>query len=88
LVEMLRTWHARGRALVLISHDLQLPAALGGRVIALRAGRVAADGAAEAILVPSCLATIYDTHFEIAETASGQKVILPDWWQTPRASLS
>ena len=32
----------RGRALVLISHDLQLPAALGGRVIALRAGRIVA----------------------------------------------
>lgn len=81
LVAMLRAWHARGRALVLISHDLQLPAALGGRVIALRAGRVVDDGPATEVLAPNRLSKIYDTYFEIAETRMGRTVVLPDFRQ-------
>jgi iron complex transport system ATP-binding protein len=59
LVGILRGWHAAGRGVVLVSHDLQLPAALGGRVIAMRAGQVIADGPAEQILAPETLAAVY-----------------------------
>lgn len=80
LVRLLRAWNERGRALVLISHDLQLPAALGGRVIALRGGRITADGPADEVLDPDRLDDVYRASFEVAETADGRRVILPAWW--------
>ncbi|MGE0480293.1 MAG: ABC transporter ATP-binding protein [Phycisphaerae bacterium] len=79
LVRLLRAWHARGRAVVLVSHDLQLPAALGGRVVALREGRAVADGLAEALLRPEQLAPIYGTKFERAETTGGRVLCVPHW---------
>ena len=80
LVRLLQDWHRAGRGVVLISHDLNLPAALGGRVIALRGGRIVADGPAEEILQPERLAEIYETTFESATTADGRRVALPRWW--------
>ncbi len=80
LVDLLRNWHTRGRGLILISHDLQLPTALGGRVIALREGRIVADGSADEILTPTRLAEVYDTGFELCETSSGRKLVVPNWW--------
>jgi iron complex transport system ATP-binding protein len=67
LVRILRGWHAAGRGLLLVSHDLQLPAALGGRVIALRGGQVVADGPAEQVLAPETLGGVY-----------GSRVVAPD----------
>ena len=80
LVRLLQAWHRAGRGIVLISHDLNLPAALGGRVIALRGGRTVADGPADGILRPERLAEIYETTFEAATTADGRRVALPRWW--------
>ena len=82
LVGLLRAWHGRGRGLILISHDLQLPAALDGRVLALRGGRIVADGRAREILTPDWLAEVYDASFEIAETADGRQIVLPNWWNS------
>ncbi|MFQ5807619.1 MAG: ABC transporter ATP-binding protein [Phycisphaerae bacterium] len=86
LARLLRRWRDSGRALLLISHDLQLPAALGGRVIALREGEIAADGEAVEILTPARLAEVYDASFEVAETADGRRVVLPNWWKSETAS--
>jgi iron complex transport system ATP-binding protein len=80
LVGLLRAWHAHGRALILISHELQLPAVLGGRVIALREGRIAADGEAAEILAPEPLSGVYGAMFEFAQTPTGRQVVLPKWW--------
>lgn len=80
LVHLLLRWHERGRTLVLISHDLQLPAALGGRVVALREGRIVADGPADEVLDPDRLREVYGASFEMAETADGRRVVLPAWW--------
>lgn len=87
LVGLLRAWHARRRGLILISHDLQLPSALGGRVIALKEGRIVADGDAEEILAPDRLAEVYGAAFESAETADGRRVVLPKWWAPETAPL-
>lgn len=88
LVRILRGWNRSGRALLLISHDLQLPAALGGRVVALRGGRVAADGPAEEVLTVERLAEIYAAHFRVATTAADQPVVLPDWWRAGESDPS
>lgn len=84
LVGLLRDWHQRGRGLILISHDLQLPAVLGGRVVALREGRIVADGDAAEILVPDRLGEVYGAAFELAEIPSGRRIVLPNWWDPDR----
>lgn len=77
LLLVFREWHARGRGLILVSHDLYLPAALGGRVVAVHDGEIAADGAADEILVPDQLRAIYGVNFEVATTVSGQRTFVP-----------
>ncbi len=80
LVHILRAWLGPDRAVLLVSHDLHLPVALGARVLALRNGAVAAVGPAHEILTPASLTHIYDASFEEATTRSGLRVVLPDWW--------
>ena len=88
LVNILRAWRAPDRAVLLVSHDLHLPIALGARVVALRAGVVAAAGAAHEILTPANLTRIYETPFEEATTRGGARVVLPDWWSRRGLSAS
>jgi iron complex transport system ATP-binding protein len=79
LAGLLREWIAAGRGLVVISHDLMLPAALGGRVVALRGGRVVADGTAAEVLTVPRLSEIYSAPFAAATLADGRQVVLPRW---------
>jgi iron complex transport system ATP-binding protein len=79
LAHLLQDWHKRGRALLLVSHELQLPAALGGRVLAMRAGRIVADGNADEVLRPAQLASIFSAEFVTGSTPSGRQFILPNW---------
>jgi iron complex transport system ATP-binding protein len=81
LVRLLRQWLARGRALVLVSHDLQLTAELEARVVALAGGRVALDGPADEVLTPSRLEAIFGAGFEYAHTGDGRRFVLPRWPQ-------
>jgi len=80
LVRLLRDWHEGGRATLVVSHDLQLPAALGGRVIALQAGRVAAQGPAGDVLTAETLGAVYRAPFGAVTTESGRRLVLPAWW--------
>lgn len=86
LAGLLRQWLARGRTLVLVSHDLQLAAELGARVVALAGGRVAADGPAREVLTPIRLEAIFGAAFEYAHTADGRRIILPRWPDTGRVA--
>lgn len=79
LARMILNWHAEGRTVVTVSHDLQLAAALGGRTVALRAGRIAADGLAEEVLTPACLAAIYEAEFSAIKLPDGRMSICPTW---------
>ncbi len=81
LVRILRQWIAGGRGLLVVSHDLQLPAALGGRVIALRAGRIVADGQCDRLLNPTTLENLYGARFEVLSTPQHDvRLVLPSWW--------
>jgi iron complex transport system ATP-binding protein len=80
LVRLLQRWHTRRRGLVLISHELSLPAVLGGRVVALCEGRVVMDGDAEDTLTPDRLSEVYGAAFEVLETADGRRITVPKWW--------
>lgn len=74
---LLRGLHACGHTVVIVSHDLTLPATLGGRVIALAGGRVAADGCAADVLTPPRLRGIYGVEFVEAEASDGRRLIVP-----------
>lgn len=80
LIRILKNWQHGGRSLLVVSHDLQLPAALGGRVIALRDGRIVADGPADQVLTPKTLSSLYDATFGVTITADGRRIVLPQWW--------
>lgn len=79
LLRLLREWHAGGRALVLVSHDLHFPALLGGRVIALRDGQVATDGDVSQVLQPDVLRSVYGAEFEEVTTADARRLVIPRW---------
>lgn len=83
LVRILRRCHADGRALLVVSHDLNLPAVLGGRVVALRDGRVIADAAASDVLRADRLRLIYDAEFDVVDAPGGGRLVTPRWWQAP-----
>ncbi len=79
LLATLRDLHADGRTIILVSHDLRLPAALGGLVLALRAGRVAAFGRATDVLVPDSLSLVYGAPFVLAALPTGEAMAVPAW---------
>lgn len=79
LVRLLRREQSAGRTLVLVSHDLQFPTALSGRVLALCEGRCIADGPAEQVLTSESLVGIYGTGFEAFTTRNGRRVFVPDF---------
>jgi iron complex transport system ATP-binding protein len=79
LVQILKSWCTPARSALLISHDLQLPQVLGGRVVALRGGRIAAEGPAAEILSPATLQAIYDAPFQVATTDAGVRFVVPAW---------
>jgi iron complex transport system ATP-binding protein len=79
LVRLLREWHARGRALIVVSHDLQLPSVLGGRIVAIRDGRIVADAGADQLLNAERLGSIYDAPMAVLTAPSGRRVVVPQW---------
>ncbi|MBN1490791.1 MAG: ABC transporter ATP-binding protein [Phycisphaerae bacterium] len=76
LIRLLRELAQAGKTLMVVCHDLNLPAMLDARVIALRDGRVAFDGAVETFLPPERLREIFDTEFvQLADAASGRTLV-------------
>lgn len=66
VVEILRTHHqARGGTTVLISHDLNLAAAVSDRLVLLAAGRLVACGAPEEVMTGTMLEAAYGCPVEV-----------------------
>jgi iron complex transport system ATP-binding protein len=77
--ELVRGLVAEGRAVVVITHDLNLAGQFADRLVVLDRGRVAADGAVDAVLVPEVLSGVYGPHlyFGRFEGASSRPFVLP-----------
>lgn len=71
---LLRDLARQGMLVVAVTHDLNLAAAYAGRVIALRQGRVLADGAPDEALAPERLAEVFHVRAQRLENPSGK------WW--------
>jgi len=63
LVGIMRAYAAAGNTLVVVCHDLNLPLALGGRVVALKDGAVFMDGGVGDVRDTQRLKQLYETGF-------------------------
>lgn len=78
LIRIMRDCAHSGRTLLVICHDLNLPLALGGRVIGLRDRRVVFDGSVEFLLDKSRIDGLFGTRFALhrAEEGSARSIQL------------
>jgi ABC-type cobalamin/Fe3+-siderophores transport system ATPase subunit len=76
LIRIMRGFVGPDHTLVVICHDLNLPVALGGRVVALRQGRAAFDGKVEMLLDTNRLRDLYGTDFALYRADDGKDVAI------------
>ena len=76
LIRIMQTFAAAGGTLVVICHDLNLSLALGGRVVALQAGRLCFDEPVAALEDTERLGRLFGTRFEIHRGAEGRSLSL------------
>ena len=73
LETLLRLREQRGLALVAVLHDIGLAAAFFGRVAVLEAGRIAVDGAPDAVLSPGLIERVFGVRVAEARTEAGAR---------------
>jgi len=76
VMQVLRERAAAGRTVVAVLHDLTVAARYADHVLALRDGRVMAEGPPDAVFTPARLAQLYDAEIEVHQIG-GRPVILP-----------
>lgn len=80
--ELMRTLarlrQTRGLSIVMITHDLQLTGSLFDRIVALRCGRIAAEGEPDQILRSEVLSEIYDDSKVRAQRIGNQTMVWMD----------
>lgn len=57
--------HARGRSVAMVVHEINYAAAWADHVIAMKDGRIMAEGGPETVLTESVLSELYDTHVRV-----------------------
>jgi iron complex transport system ATP-binding protein len=65
LYRILQDLCRRGMLVVSVTHDLNLAGMYAGRLILLRAGRVAADGPPAAVMQPDTIARVFDVSAQL-----------------------
>ena len=76
LIRLIRAQRDAGKAIMLICHDLNLPAMLDCHVLALRDGRTVFDGPVEAFMDTQLLRDVFDTDFDLVpDHATGRQRI-------------
>jgi iron complex transport system ATP-binding protein len=75
---LLERLHAAGLTVVVVSHDLDLAARHCRRLVLLRHGRIAADGAPADVLRPDVLRDVYEVDVSVrADPGGGAPWVLP-----------
>ena len=72
LYALLRDVAREGKAVVAVTHDLNLAATFADRVIALHDGRIAADGPADEVIREDTIRDVFDAAVAVRETAAGR----------------
>jgi iron complex transport system ATP-binding protein len=76
LFHRLQALAGEGRTIIVALHDLSLAARFAHHVVLLQHGRVACEGAGEAVLTPAVLEPVYGVHIRCG-TLDGVPVVLP-----------
>ncbi|NVO56737.1 ATP-binding cassette domain-containing protein [Rhodobacteraceae bacterium B1Z28] len=77
LMTLLRDLTAgRKRTVVIVLHDINYAAAYADRIIALKAGRVVADGAPDAVVTAALLRDVFETPANVTTVARRQVVLV------------
>ena len=74
-LDLLAQETARGAAVVLTLHDLALAARVCSRLVVLRQGRIAADGAPREVLTPATLRTVFGLDGAFIDTEDGPVLV-------------
>lgn len=77
LLRIIHDYRRSGGTLMVICHDLNLPLALGGRVIALAQGRIVFDEPVDVLHDTARLAAVFGTRFELHQGPGGRSSIHP-----------
>ena len=64
-----RTAADRGKTIVLVIHDINIAAAYSDRIIAMKEGRIVADGTPAEIMRTEGLKSVYDMEMQVAQVA-------------------
>ena len=64
-----RTAADRGKTIVLVIHDINIAAAYSDRIVAMKDGRIVADGAPSEIMTTDVLRSVYDMEMQVAVVA-------------------
>jgi iron complex transport system ATP-binding protein len=83
-MEVLSARAARGKALVVVLHDLSLAARFCQRIVLLDRGRVVAAGPAREVLTPAILEPVYGIRIRVLDE-DGLLAIIP-WQRNPAAA--
>jgi iron complex transport system ATP-binding protein len=84
VLSLARREAARGRAVLIVSHDLGLVGRSCDRLVLLADGRVAAEGSPAEVLTPDTLRAAYGIEAEVLRAADGAPVVLPRMPSSPR----
>ncbi|ETX13433.1 ABC transporter [Roseivivax halodurans JCM 10272] len=71
-----RTSRDGGRKVIVVLHDVNLATRFSDRIVALRGGEVAFDGAPGDFLAPGTLRTLYDIEMALVEGPSGPVAVV------------
>ena len=78
LLDLCARLHAAGRTLVVVLHDLNLAFRYASRVIMMRDGRIAAQGAADEVVTEAALRQVFDLDCRVMpDPETGSPMIVP-----------
>ena len=74
--DLLADLASEGRAVVLVTHALELAVQYAERIVLLQEGRIVADGSATDVMQPKVLEPVYGKRIHIATLPDGQPIIV------------